>query len=169
MKKHLLHFLKSAQHKGHEVMKKLFRYLLVIIGSFLLLPTSMLLSIPKVVMPRLTYLRFMLPFVKAAHDGNGFFMGGPVKIGLSLLGTLGFVLVVCGDALAIRSNESDNRTFIMVLLYLSGVLVAATRFLLFLQHGIAVGFDTLLIIKLVLHFVFALFVLQGLKDEIEIM
>jgi len=150
-------------------MKKLFRYLLVIIGSFLLLPTSMLLSIPKAVIPGLTYLQHMLPFVKAAQDGNVFFMGGPVKISLSFLGTLGLVLIVCGDVLAIRSNGSDNRTFTMVLLYLSGVLVATTRVLLFLQYGIAVEFDTLLIIKLVLHFVFALFVLQGLKDEIEIM
>ena len=96
-------------------------------------------------------------------------MGWPVKIGLSLLGTLGLVLIVCGDVLAIRSNGSANRTFTMVLLYLSGVLVATTRVLMFLQYGIAVGFDALLIIKLVLHFVFALFVLQGLKDEIEIM
>lgn len=150
-------------------MKKLFRYLLVLIGSLLLLSTSILLSIPTVVMPRLTYLQHMLPFVKAAQDGNVFFMGGPIKISLSLLGTLGLVLIVCGDVLAIGSNESANRTFTMVLLYLSGALVAATRFLLFLQYGIAVEFDVLLIIKLVLHFVFALVVLQGLRDEIEIM
>lgn len=129
----------------------------------------MLLSIPNVVMARLTYLQHMLPFVKAAQDGNVFFLDGPVKISLSFLGTLGLVLIVCSDALAIRSNESDNRTFTMVLLYLSGVLVSAARFLLFLQYGIAVGFDALLIIKLVLHFVFALFVLQGLKDEIKSM
>ena len=92
-------------------MKKLFRYLMLLIGSFLLLPTSMLLSIPKAVISRLTYLQHMLPFVKAAQDGDVFFMGGPVKIGLSLLGTLGLVLIVCGDVLAIGSDGSDNRTF----------------------------------------------------------